>query len=254
MGYSRTLESRQNGPVTVVLYGYNANIDVTADPNINKTEVTAYTEARSGSTVELIDKLSLKEGGGRVELRLPKAADGGNVMISGSGVVISSGGGEVFQVGNGMTMSSSFGGRGGRSRVVVNGNEIITDNGRTWVNGVEVTDQAKAGSPAGDPPMPVHLRVRVPAGSTAEAETYNGNISTVGVGEVDLESYNGDVSARGLTTNSRLTAYNGDLRAGGVAGHRPTVKMKTYNGDVRVLDDHLRAQPTTRNGDVIWPR
>lgn len=251
MGYSRTLEARQSGAVQLVLDGYNSEIEVTCDPFAQRATVEVYTAASSGSTIESIDGLSLRESGGQVELLLPEGAGGGQTVVS-SGDVIVTGSGVVMS-GGGSMVSSFSGGRRGRSRVVVNGTEIIAEGGRTWVNGQEVTDKAGKSGPAADPPSPVHLRAVVPAGSSVRLRSYNGCLTSTGVTRVDMKSYNGDIRATGLTEDSTTKSYNGDIAVGALPGFRPQVRAETYNGDIRVLDDDIRVRPKTHNGDIRYP-
>jgi len=189
-------------------------------------------------------------------VHLAKGVGGGSgtVVVSGGSVVIGSGSVQ-FTSGRGRGgFSSVMSGVSGDSEMVVNGNRIVTRGGRTWVNGVEITEQTSKGGPAGDPPMPIHFRAVVPYGSTARAETYNGNIATTDVGQVNLKSYNGEVKATGLAAESKIKTYNGDVTVGAASGLRPEVKAETYNGDIRALDDDIRLRPKTYNGDVKYPR
>jgi hypothetical protein len=248
--YTRTFEATSSGEASVDLYGYDSNIEVVADPSCRKAYVEVYTEANSGSSVETIDALPGVRGND-LRVHLPKGAGGGGVIVSG-GVVI--GGGSVsFSSGRG-GFSSVMSSGGGDSDMVVNGNRIVTRGGRTWVNDVEITDKGKGGGPDGGPPMPIHMRAVVPYGSTAKAETYNGDIRTENVGQVHLKSYNGNVEATGLAVESKIKTYNGDVTVGAADGLRPEVRAETYNGDIWALDDDIRLRPKTYNGDVKYPR
>jgi hypothetical protein len=250
--HTRTFEATSSGEASVDLYGYDSNIEVVADPSCRKAYVEVYTEANSGSSVETIDALPGVRGND-LRVHLPKGAGGsgsGSVIVSGGSVVIGSG--NVTYSGRGFT--SVMSGGGGDSDMVVNGNRIVTRGGRTWVNGVEITEQGQVAGPAGDPPMPIHFRAVVPYGSTAKAETYNGDIATADVGQVHLKSYSGDIRATGLAAESKIKTYKGDVTVGAASGQRPAVNAETYNGDIRALDDDIRLRPKTYNGDVRYPR
>jgi hypothetical protein len=248
--YTRTFEATSAGEAYVDLYGYDSNIEVVADSSCRRAYVEVYTAASSGSSVETIDALPNVRGN-ELQVHLPKGAGGGgSVVVSGGSVVI--GGGSVSFSGRGFT--SMMSGVSGDSDMVVNGQRIQVRGGRTWVNGVEVTDQGGKAGPAGDPPMPIHFRAVVPYGSTTKAETYNGDIATTDVGEVHLKSYNGDVKATGLAATSKIKTYNGNVTVGAASGLRPEVRAETYNGDIRALDDDIRLRPKTYNGDVRYPR
>jgi hypothetical protein len=243
--YSRILEAQQTGPVGIDLEGYNSNIEITANPNCGAATVELCTDASSGPTVELIDKLRLTEHSGTVQLHLPAEA-GGAVQINSFGRVQVNSGSGTFIAGN-VVMT-------GRSAdVTVNGQRIQVRGGQTYVNGVLVNGQGN-GSDPGDPPSVIHIRATVPAGSTARVKTYNGNIDTIDLPGVRLKSYNGDVHATGLARDSRLKSYNGNLTVGAAAGARPAVEAETYSGDIRVLDDDVRLRPKTYNGKVRYPR
>lgn len=252
--YSRTLEARQSGPTTVDLFGYDSNIEITADPGCRRASIEVYTEASSGSTVEQIDALRLDESGGTVALHLPESASGGMQINNFSGGSFSS-----IQVGGsnrGIVMSG--GGMvtigGGDADMTVNGQRIKVRGGRTWVNGVEVTQGGAGGGEApSDPPMPIHFRVLVPVGSGAIARTYNTNIRVADAAWAQLKTYNGDIRAVGLSDESRLKTYNGTITVGAADGAHPAVKAETYNGDIKVLDDNVRLRPKTYNGDVKYP-
>jgi hypothetical protein len=141
---------------------------------------------------------------------------------------------------------------GGDTDMMVNGQRIQVRNGKTYVNGEPVG--GGTAQPVGDPPATIHLRAVLPPGSTVRAKSYNGHITTTDVGHVQLKSYNGSIRATGLTEDSKVKTYNGDVTVGAVTGYRPEVKAETYNGDIRVLDDDIRVRPKTYNGDVRYPR
>jgi hypothetical protein len=251
--YSRTLEARHTGSVEIDLEGYDANIEITADPNCQRATVELYTDASTGTTVEAIDKLRLTETGRTVQLRLPEEA-GGGVQVN------SFGGGSYSSVsigrGNRGIVIGGSGGvimTGGNADMNVNGQRIQVRGGRTYVNGVLVNG-AGPGLDPGEPARPIHIRATVPAGSTGRAKTYNGSIATVDLPAVRLTSYNGNVQATGVTTDSRLKSYNGSLTVGARSGARPAVQAETYNGDIRALDDDVRLRPKTYNGQVRYPR
>lgn len=250
--YSRILEARAAGAVHVDLEGYDSDITVVVDDGCRRAQVEAYADVNSGSTVEEIDKLSLRESGGSVELHLPESASGGTMVMNS----FSDGGYSSVQIGSvgrGMSVIGNqvFTG-GGDSDMVVNGQRIQVRGGKTYVNGVPV-DGGPA-QPVGDPPATIHLRATVPPGSTVRVKTYNGNILSTGAGQVDLKSYNGNIYATGLSEDSKVKTYNGDISVGATPGSRPEVKAETYNGDIRVLDDDIRVRPKTYNGDVRHPR
>jgi len=261
--YSRTLEARQSGPTTVDLFGYDSNIEITADPGCRRASIEVYTQATSGSTVEQIDALRLDESGGTVTLHLPESASGGmqinnfsggsfsSVQIGGrgGGMITTSGGGVVMTGGGGVVMTG-----GGDADMMVNGQQIKVRGGRTWVNGVEVTQGGGSGEAPSDPPMPIHFRVLVPVGSGAIARTYNTNIKVADAAWVQLKTYNGDIRAVGISDESKLKTYNGTITVGAADGAKPTVRAETYNGDIKVLDDNVRLRPKTYNGDVKYPR
>ncbi len=250
--YSRTFEATSNGEASVDLYGYGSNIEIVADPACRMARVEVYTEASSGPSVDVIDALPGIRGND-LRVHLPEGAgSSGGMMVAGSGnVVISSGGDVAFQ---GRGFSSFMSGGGGDSDMNVNGNRIRIRGGRTWVNGVEITDQGGGGEPAGDPPMPIHFRAVVPYGSAAVAETYNGDISVADVSQVALKSYSGDIKATGLAAESTVQTYSGDITIGAVGNLRPEVRAETYSGDIRVLDDNIRVRPKTYSGGVRYPR
>jgi DUF4097 and DUF4098 domain-containing protein YvlB len=100
----------------------------------------------------------------------------------------------------------------------------------------------------------VHLRATLPAGSRAEARTYNGDIQCGSAPTVWLSTYNGDITAIGLEGDSRVKTYNGDVTVSAANGCRPIVDAETYNGDIRVLDDNVRLRPSTYNGRVRYSR
>lgn len=247
--YSRTLEARSSGPIEVSLEGHQSNIEFVVDNGCSRARVEAYTDVSSGPTVELIDSLSLSEGRDGVSLTLPEEAGGGMVVTSygnnfssmsiGGGVVVS--GGNIISTGRGST------------DVTVNGQRIQIRGDKTYING-RLVDGNNDDSPAGDPPSVVHLRAVLPAGSVANGKTYNGNVTADNVGKVRLKTYNGNVRAVGLTEDSTLKSYNGDIIVGAASGSRPVVDADTYNGDIRALDDNLRLRPSTYNGDVRYPR
>jgi hypothetical protein len=252
--YSRIIEARQGGPVEIDLKGHNCNVDVTVDPNCANARVELYTDATTGPTPELIDKLRLDESRGTVRLHLPEEAGGGSVQINSFGrgyssVMVNSGGG-IFVGGDahGVIMTG-----GGNADMTVNGQRIQVRGGKTYINGI-LADGAGNGAPAGDPPSVIHIRVTVPAGSTARVETYNGHVRSVGASAVWIKTYNGNVRATGLTTDSRIKSYNGNLAVGAGDGARPAVVAETYNGNIQALDDDVRLRPKTYNGDVPYPR
>jgi hypothetical protein len=185
----------------------------------------------------MIDRLVPRDAGGRFELRLPETGTGMVQVNHFAGGVVSTGHGGVVMTGTG--------------DVWVNGQHVVTRGGRTWVNGVEVTP-GSGGAPMGDPPMPAHVRAVVPPGSTVNAESYNGDLTTSGVAEVWLRTYDGAVTATGLARASTVTSYNGDVTVGAADGVRPVVRAETYNGDIVVLDDDVRVRPKTYNGDVRY--
>lgn len=247
MSYKRFLEASTAGPVQLVLRGHNASIEVRMDPRVWRVTVQAYTDGGSQETIRVIDELALREHGGTVGLTLPKAAE----ADGGQGSVIASVGGIV--IGNNTTMIQSFGG-GGYSSVYANGQHIETRNGRTYINGADVTDTiAKTNAAGGGPRSQVHLRAIVPPGSSLQATTYNGIITVAGLDEVDLETYNGHLTVTDLVRDSQLKTYNGHIKAGARSGHRPTVQAATYNGNITALDDDIRLRPQTRNGRIIYP-
>lgn len=255
--YSRTLEPRQSGPTTVDLFGYDSNIEITVDPGCRRASIEAWTEASSGSTVKLIDDLRLDEINGKVSLQLPESSGGGTTVInSGGGMFISGNNYSSVQVGRNISMSG--GGMvmtgGGDADMMVNGQQIKVRGGRTWVNGVEVTQSGAGGEAPSDPPMPIHFRVLLPVGSAAIARTYNTDIRVVDAAWVQLKTYNGNIRAVGISDESKLKTYNGDITVGAADGAKPTVRAETYNGDIKVLDDNVRLRPKTYNGDVKYPR
>lgn len=244
----RTFQPRATGPVTVDLAGYNANIDVVTDPTVDRARVELHTTAASGPTIDMLDKLRPQDEGDYFTLHLPKSA-GGGVQITNFG------GGSVISTGGSVTMTSGRGGSfistgGGDTDMVVNGQRIQVRGGRTFVNGVSVDPAA---GPVTEGPAPVHIRAVLPPGSKLIADTYNGNVSSVGVARVRIKTYNGDASATGLADDSEVQSYNGDVTVGSAGTGRPTVHATTYNGDVRLLDEYMRARPQTRNGRVRYP-
>lgn len=233
--YTRTFEASATGEATVDLYGYESNIEIIADPSCSRAYVEVSTDANSGPSVEAIDALPDVRGN-HLRVHLPKTAGGSG------GVTIVSGG-----------YSSSMISVGGNADMYVNGQHVQVRGGRTYVNGQDVT-AAGAGSAGGDPAMPIHFRAVVPYGSSAQAETYNGNIVTTDVATVQLKTYNGDVRATGLAGESKVKTYNGNVSVGAAADTRPEVRAETYNGDITALDDDVRLRPKTYNGDVRYPR
>lgn len=246
---TRTFQPRQAGPITVDLSGYSSNIDVVSDSTIGHARVELHTEAGSGPTIEMLDALKPADEGDYFTLHLPKDAGGGSVQIN-------SFGGSIVQSSGNVVMSSGRGGSfistgGGDTDMMVNGQRIQVRGGRTYVNGVPV-DGGAAG-PVTDPPRPVHIRAFLPPGSKLVADTYNGNVNAKDVARVRIKTYNGDASATGLAADSEVQSYNGDVTVGSDGTGRPTVHATTYNGDVRLLDEDMRARPQTRNGRVRYP-
>lgn len=248
MAYTRTLTARQAGPIQLILSGYSCDIEVTATASQSRAEVDVYTSASSGPTIELIEKLALRERSGEVGLKLPEEGGITGVVISGNGSIIQAGGGIV--VGRGIRMATSSSAGGSYSSVHVNGQHIEVRNGRTFINGRDVTGTT---GPAPEPMAEIHLRARVPEGSSVDLQTYNGSLTTLAVGQVELETYNGSIRATGLVGGSRLETYNGHITVGAAPGSRPAVKAQTYNGDITVLDDDVRLRPSTYNGQVRYP-
>lgn len=249
--HKRTFEATSDGAAHVDLRGHESTIEIAADPACKTAYVEVYTEANSGSSVEAIDALPDVRGND-LQVHLPEGVGGGGSVVVSDGDIFV-GRNSVRVQGRGF--SSFMSGVGGDSDMTVNGQRIQIRNGRTWVNGVEVTNQGGgSGGPAGDPPMPIHFRAVVPYGSSAKAKTYNGRIATDGVSVVNLQSYNGSVVAKGIAGESRIKTYNGDVTVGAAQGQRPEVRVETYNGDIRVLDDNLRLRPKTYNGDIRYPR
>ncbi len=250
--YSRILEPRAAGPIEVTLEGYESNIEFVVDDGCRKAQIEVYTDASSGPTVELIDKLSLRESSGEVSLKLPEEANGGGnvTMVTsygrGSSFSSMSVGGMVISGGNIISAGR------GNADVTINGKRIQVRDGKTYVNGVLV-DGIDDGSPAGDPPSVVHLRAILPTGSVADGKTYNGDISATDVPKVRLKTYNGNAKATGLREDSRVKSYNGNITAGAMPGTRPVVDAETYNGDIRALDNNMRLRPSAYNGRVKYP-
>jgi hypothetical protein len=246
----RTFQPRSAGPITVDLAGYNANIDVVTDPTVDRARVELHTTAASGPTIDMLDKLRPQDEGDYFTLHLPKSA-GGGVQINNFG------GRSVISTGGSVTMTSGRGGSfistgGGDTDMVVNGQRIQVRGGRTFVNGVPVNGGVAAGT-VSEGPAPVHIRAVLPPGSKLIADTYNGNVTSTGVTRVRIKTYNGDATATGLADDSEVQSYNGEVTVGSTGGGRPTVHATTYNGDVRLLDEDMRARPQTRNGRVRYP-
>lgn len=233
--YSRTFEATSGGEAAVDLYGYDSNIEISAEEDCFQAYVEVYTEASSGPSVEAIDALPDVRGN-NLRVHLPKGTGGG-------GVTIVSGGG----------FTSSMISVGGSADMMVNGQRIQVRNGRTYVNGQEV-GAGSSGASGGDPALPIHFRAVVPYGSRAEAETYNGDITALDVAAVRLKTYNGNVKATGLAAESKVKTYSGNIAVGAASGLRPEVRAETYNGDITALDDDIRLRPKTYNGDVRYPR
>lgn len=247
--HTRTFEATSGGPVSLDLYGYDSNIEITADPSCTRGYIEVYTQASSGPSVDAIEALPGVRGGD-LRVHLPKGAGaGGGVIVSGGSVVID-GGSVSFQ---GRGFSSHMGGVSGDSEMIVNGQRIVTRGGRTWVNGVEITDQG-SGEPAGDPPMPIHFRAVVPYGSHVKAETYGGNVLTRDVSQVSVKTYKGGVTATGLAEESWVETYKGDVVVSAASGLRPSVHVETYKGDITAMDDDIRLRPKTYKGRVSYPR
>jgi hypothetical protein len=245
---TRTFEPRQSGPITVDLASYNSRIDVVSDPSITRARIELVTSASSGPTVEMLDNLRPNDEGDYFTVHLPKSADGGgSVQInSGGGVFVGGSNFSSINVGGGVVMTG-----GGNADMYVNGQRIQVRGGRTYVNGVAV-DGGASGTVT-DPPSPVAFRAFLPPGSSLIADTYNGDVTSRGVGRVRVKTYNGDVEATGLSEDSHAESYNGDVTVGSDRQSRPTVHATTYNGDVRLLDEDMRARPQTRNGRVRYP-
>lgn len=247
---TKTFQPRQSGPITVDLAGYNANITAVSEPGITHAQIELVTAATSGPTVDMLDNVRPNDEGDYFTLHLPKTETGGAVTqinsFGGSSIVSS---GDVVMTGRGGSSFISTG--GGDADMMVNGQRIQVRGGRTYVNGKPV-DGGDTG-PVTDPPMPVAFRAFLPPGSKLIADTYNGDVTSRGVGRVRVKTYNGDVEATGLSADSEVQSYNGDVTVGSDRQSRPTVHATTYNGDVRLLDEDMRARPRTRNGRVRYP-
>lgn len=246
MPYSRILEPRASGPIEVNLEGYESNIDFVVDDGCRKAQIEVYADVNSGPTVELIDKLTLKESSGEVSLKLPESAGGGSTIVTSFGGTFTSVGSMSISRGR-----SVISGISGDADMTVNGQRIQIRGGKTYVNGKLVDGDGEAG---GDPPATVHLRAILPPGSIANGRSYNGDITATDVPKVRLRTYNGHLRATGLQEDSRLKSYNGNVAVGSASGRRPVVEAETYNGNIRALDDDLRLRPSTYNGNVLYPR
>ncbi|MFI5895651.1 hypothetical protein ACIA5D_36705 [Actinoplanes sp. NPDC051513] len=243
---TKTFTPRQSGPIAVDLSGYNSNIEAATDPGLTSARIELVTAANSGPTIEMLENLSADDEGDYYTLHLPKNETAGSVIVGSGNVVVGGSNFSSISVGGGMVMTG-----GGDADMYVNCQRIQVRGGRTYVNGVAV--DGGQGGDVTDPPMPVHIRAFLPPGSSLIANTYNGDVASRDVASVRAKSYNGDVTATGLASDSEAESYNGDVTVGSAGLGRPTVHASTYNGDVRLLDENMRARPQTRNGRVRYP-
>ncbi len=195
----------------------------------------------------MLDALRPEDEGDYFTLHLPKGEGGGSVSINSVGGMSFTSSGDIVMTGRGGLISTG----GGDADMMVNGQRIQFRGGRTYVNGV-ATDGGNAG-PVTDPPSPVAFRAVLPVGSALVADTYNGNVTSHSVGKVRIKTYIGDIEATGLSRDSETQSYNGDITVGSDRQAKPTVSATTYNGDIRLLDEDMRARPQTRNGRVRYP-
>ena len=116
--------------------------------------------------------------------------------------------------------------------------------GRVVVNGVDVTDvvNSRGGGDAG----PVRVAVRLPAGSSAEADVDAGEIRVSGpVNHVAASTASADVSvAEAQSLNARTAS--GDIRAG-ITG---AATVRTASGDVTITCAHGDTGADTASGDI----
>lgn len=246
--YSRIFESRFEGGTVVSLAGSVSDIFAVSEPDCRRAVVKVFTEADSGPSIKIIDGL-VAGGSHGMEIEIPTTEI---VRRFGRGGIVL-GSGNVVQIGNGGVQINTFRGRAssGESVFQFDGNTFKVRNGRTYVNGRDVTDEAPALEGA---VTPIHFEVTLPPGSLLFANTQTGTVTTRQIDEVKITTQTGDVDALVLSVDSQIDTQTGAVRVSSRTGAKPRVVVRTQSGDITVLDDNVRLRPSTLSGRIRYPR
>lgn len=151
---------------------------------------------------------------------------------------------------------------GSNHGVVSSGNmSVVQSGGRTWINGVEVTNDGTKGS--GKPPAPITITAHLPAGSSVHLRTISGDIDQTGMAAsahadstsgriridaaatVEAESVSGRIEVgRAASVIARSTS--GRISIGTVGA----VTASTVSGRIEIRDTSGRAVLRTVSGRI----
>lgn len=138
--------------------------------------------------------------------------------------------------------------RGAGGSVNMGGIQVGRNFGSVVMNGVTMIGGVSIGG--------ILIRAILPAGSELDANTTSGDITTKGVGSLNIRTVSGDIEAEGVSQDSNLNTVSGDIEvsAGGVGidgratgnsmavtGAGPRINASTVSGDVTSYGVRLRA-------------
>lgn len=99
----------------------------------------------------------------------------------------------------------------------------------------------------------VDIDVYVPANSTVDARSQNGNVNVADYdGNLKVKNYNGEISTRNTNGDTDLETYNGRISCDDISGN---IKLRSYNGHIRAAyrkgaDTACDISMTTYNGGI----
>jgi hypothetical protein len=245
---SRTqYEHPADGPVAMLITGSgSAQIEIFVDPNVRR----ATANAEPSGEVEFTGQ------GSTLKVKLPS---GGSMNSFSSDGDVS-----IVQRGGSTTVVAT-----GRGAIVVGNMRIVSGGGNVFVggsDGVQVTLRVPPGSSldadvgsadiaatgvlvsAGASAKSGDIRLDQVAGQ-ADLRTGSGDITVAGVATITARTGSGDITVDDVSTSAELRTGSGDIRVSSTSQSCP-VRAKTGSGDVTSRGQGIRLDASTGSGSV----
>lgn len=218
----RTEQHAQTGITEAKINNPGGDIELHADPTMNRTEVTLTPDSPGDETADdRIHRAEITSDGRKLLVRLPEMP--ATAVQQGGTTIIRNGGSTIIQ-----------------SAGTVSGTMV----GAQIINGNVVAGNVTQGSEGG-----VRVSVRVPAGSSLVARSVGGSITATGTtSAVDADTSGGTIRVDHATDDVDLHTSGGAIRIGTAECH---VEARTSGGSIRAADLRRGGSLRTSGGDMV---